>query len=125
MLFRSMGATVIEKHFTLDRADGGVDASFSLEPHELASLVVETERAWQSLGQVQYGVTAAEQKSLQYRRSLYVVRDMLPGEPFSKDNVRAIRPGRGLAPKHFDAVIGRKARCALTRGTALEWDQVE
>jgi N-acetylneuraminate synthase len=121
----AMGATVIEKHFTLNRADGGVDASFSLEPHELASLVVETERAWQSLGQVQYGVTAAEQKSLQYRRSLYVVRDMLPGEVFSKDNVRAIRPGRGLAPKHLDAIIGRKARCALTRGTALHWDQVE
>lgn len=121
----AMGATVIEKHFTLNRADGGVDASFSLEPHELASLVVETERAWQSLGQVQYGVTAAEQKSLQYRRSLYVVRDMLAGEVFSKDNVRAIRPGRGLAPKHFDAVIGRKARFALSRGTALGWDQVE
>ena len=121
----AMGATVIEKHFTLNRADGGVDASFSLEPHELASLVVETERAWQSLGQVQYGVTAAEQKSLQYRRSLYVVRDMLPGEVFSKDNVRAIRPGRGLAPKHFDAIIGRKARFALSRGTALHWDQVE
>jgi len=121
----AMGATVIEKHFTLNRADGGVDASFSLEPHELASLVVETERAWQSLGQVQYGVTAAEQKSLQYRRSLYVVRDMLAGEVFSKDNVRAIRPGRGLAPKHFDAVIGRKARRAISRGTALGWDQVE
>lgn len=121
----AMGATVIEKHFTLDRGDGGVDASFSLEPHEMASLVVETERAWQSMGQVHYGVTAAEQKSLQYRRSLYVVRDMLPGEVFSKDNVRAIRPGRGLAPKHFDAVIGRKARCALARGTALRWDQVE
>jgi len=121
----AMGATVIEKHFTLDRDDGGVDASFSLEPHEMASLVVETERAWQSLGHVQYGVTAAEQKSLQYRRSLYVVRDMLPGEVFSKDNVRAIRPGRGLAPKHFDAVIGRKARCALTRGTALDWNQIE
>lgn len=121
----AMGATVIEKHFTLDRADGGVDASFSLEPHELTSLVVETERAWQSLGQVQYGVTAAEQKSLQYRRSLYVVRDMLPGEVFSKDNVRAIRPGLGLAPKHIDAIIGRKARHALRRGTALDWDQVD
>ena len=121
----AMGATVIEKHFTLNRADGGVDASFSLEPVELASLVVETERAWQSLGQVQYGVTAAEQKSLQYRRSLYVVRDMLPGEVFSKDNVRAIRPGRGLAPKHFDAIIGRKARCALSRGTALWGGLVE
>jgi N-acetylneuraminate synthase len=121
----AMGATVIEKHFTLDRSDGGVDASFSLEPHEMASLVVETERAWQGLGHVQYGATAAEQGSLQFRRSLYVVRDMQAGEVFSKDNVRAIRPGRGLAPRHFEAVLGRKARHALSRGTALGWDVIE
>ncbi|HEX8542804.1 MAG TPA: pseudaminic acid synthase [Pseudomonas sp.] len=121
----AMGATVIEKHFTLDRTDGGVDASFSLEPAEMASLVIETERAWQGLGHVQYGATLAEQNSLQYRRSLYVVRDMLTGETFSKDNVRAIRPGRGLAPKHIDAVLGRKARQPLSRGTALDWESVE
>jgi pseudaminic acid synthase len=121
----AMGATVIEKHFTLDRADGGVDASFSLEPAEMASLVTETERAWQGLGEVRYGATQAEQKSLVFRRSLYVVRDMAAGEVFSAENVRAIRPGLGLAPKHVDAVIGRRARGAIKRGTALSWDAVE
>jgi N-acetylneuraminate synthase len=120
----AMGATVIEKHFTLDRADGGVDASFSLEPAELASLVIETGRAWQGMGQVRYGATAAEQNSLVFRRSLYVVRDMAVGEAFSKDNVRAIRPGLGLAPKHIDSVLGRTARQALLRGTALSWDVI-
>ena len=121
----ALGATVVEKHFTLDRADGGVDSSFSLEPAELASLVIETERAWQALGQVHYGVTEAERKSLVYRRSLYVTRDMVAGETFSADNLRAIRPGLGLAPRHLDAVLGRCARQALKRGTALAWSLVE
>ncbi|WP_191488637.1 pseudaminic acid synthase [Pseudomonas sp. FEN] len=121
----ALGATVVEKHFTLDRADGGVDASFSLEPAELASLVVETERAWQALGQVHYGVTEAERKSLVYRRSLYVTRDMVAGETFSADNLRAIRPGLGLAPRHLDAVLGRSARQAIKRGTPLDWPLVE
>jgi len=120
----AMGATVIEKHFTLDRADGGVDASFSLEPAEMASLVIETERAWQGLGVVRYGATQAEQKSLVFRRSLYVVQDIAEGEAFSKDNIRAIRPGLGLAPKHIDTVLGRNARQPLKRGTALSWDVV-
>ncbi|MEK1909151.1 MAG: pseudaminic acid synthase, partial [Pseudomonas chlororaphis] len=121
----ALGATVVEKHFTLDRAAGGVDASFSLEPAELHSLVVETERAWQALGQVRYGATEAERQSVLYRRSLYVTRDMAAGEVFSSDNVRAIRPGLGLAPKHIDAVLGRCARQALKRGTALDWAFVE
>ena len=121
----ALGATVIEKHFTLDRAAGGVDASFSLEPAELTSLVVETERAWQAMGQVRYGATEAEGKSLVYRRSLYVTRDMQAGEVFSADNVRAIRPGLGLAPKHYDALLGRRARQAIKRGTALAWALVE
>ncbi|AZC87959.1 pseudaminic acid synthase [Pseudomonas chlororaphis] len=121
----ALGATVVEKHFTLDRAAGGVDASFSLEPAELHSLVVETERAWQALGQVRYGATEAERQSVLYRRSLYVTRDMAAGEVFSRDNLRAIRPGLGLAPKHIDAVLGRCARQALKRGTALDWAFVE
>lgn len=121
----ALGATVLEKHFTLSRADGGVDASFSLEPHELRSLVQETERAWQALGQVHYGPTDAERKSLVYRRSLYVTRDMARGEPFSADNVRAIRPGLGLAPKHFDSLMGRSARQPLKRGTPLDWPMVD
>ena len=120
----AMGATIIEKHFTLDRADGGVDSSFSLEPAELASLVIETERAWQGMGRVQYGATQAEQKSLVFRRSLYVVKDVAAGEMLTARNVRAIRPGLGLAPKHIDAVLGRKARQAIKRGTALSWDTV-
>ncbi|MGC5700255.1 pseudaminic acid synthase [Pseudomonas sp. NFXW11] len=121
----ALGATVIEKHFTLDRAAGGVDASFSLEPAELSSLVLETERAWQAMGQVRYGATQAESKSLVYRRSLYVTRDMQAGELFSADNVRAIRPGLGLAPKHYDGLLGRRARQAIKRGTALQWALIE
>lgn len=121
----ALGATVIEKHFTLDRAAGGVDASFSLNPAEMASLVIETERAWQAMGQVRYGATEAELSSLVYRRSLYVTQDMVVGEVFNNDNLRAIRPGLGLAPKHHDAVIGRRARQALKRGTPLDWSLVE
>ncbi|GLR12923.1 pseudaminic acid synthase [Chitinimonas viridis] len=118
----ALGAVVVEKHFTLRRADGGVDATFSLEPAELASLVLETERAWQAMGQVQYGATSAEQKSLVYRRSLYVVENIAAGEVFSADNVRAIRPGLGLPPKHLEVVLGRRAGRDLPRGTPLSWD---
>ncbi|PWB33565.1 pseudaminic acid synthase [Pseudomonas sp. SDI] len=121
----ALGATVVEKHFTLDRAAGGVDSVFSLEPHELAGLVLETERAWQSLGKVRYGATAAEEASRRFRRSLYVVRDMREGEIFDHTNVRAIRPGLGLAPRHLDALLGRKARQPLQRGTALDWSLVD
>ena len=119
----ALGATVIEKHFTLARADGGVDASFSLEPAELASLVVESERAWQALGRVTYGPQSEqERKSLAFRRSLYVVRDVKAGELFTRENVRAIRPGFGLAPKHLEQVLGRRTRCDVARGTPVAWD---
>lgn len=119
----ALGATVVEKHFTLARADGGVDSSFSLEPAEMAALVTETERAWQGLGHVSYGVQSAqEKKSLAFRRSLYIVRDLAAGEPLTADAVRAIRPGFGLPPKHQDAVIGRRVRHAVKRGTPLTWD---
>lgn len=121
----ALGATVVEKHFTLDRSAGGVDASFSLEPVEMASLVLETERAWQALGHVQYGATEAELKSVVYRRSLYIAADMAAGDPFTRDNLRAIRPGLGLPPKHTDAVLGRRARLAIKRGTPLDWSLVE
>jgi N-acetylneuraminate synthase len=112
---------VVEKHFTLSRADGGVDSAFSLEPQELAQLVVETQRAWQALGQVHYGPTPAERKSLQFRRSLYVVRDLQPGDVLTADNVRAIRPGLGLAPKHLEQVLGLRVKEAVPRGTPLRW----
>lgn len=117
----ALGATVIEKHFTLARADGGVDSTFSLEPQELKLLRIESERAWQAMGGVVFGGTAAEEKSLAYRRSLYVVKDMQPGEAFSADNVRAIRPGMGLAPKYFDTVLGMRAVKSIARGTPLDW----
>jgi pseudaminic acid synthase len=118
----ALGASVIEKHFTLARADGGVDSAFSLEPHELRALVDETERAWLALGSVSYGPTQIEQKSLVFRRSLYVVRDMQAGEVFTAENVRAIRPGLGLPPKHLDDVLGRAAARDLERGTPLSWE---
>lgn len=116
------GATVIEKHFTLSRADGGVDAAFSLEPGELRQLVTETERAWKSLGRVQYGPTTAETSSIQFRRSLFVVRDMKAGDEFTDKNVRSIRPGMGLAPKYLAKILGRAASIDLEKGTPLDWD---
>jgi N-acetylneuraminate synthase len=120
----ALGASVVEKHFTLARADGGVDSAFSLEPHELESLVVETERAWLALGEVRYGASAAEKQSLLHRRSLYIVEDVKSGEALTRTNVRAIRPGLGLPPKHLDQVLGRTARADLERGTPLSWDCV-
>jgi N-acetylneuraminate synthase len=121
----AMGAVLIEKHFTLRRADGGVDSAFSLEPEELRSLVVESERAWQALGSVHYGATAAETKSLAYRRSLYVVADMQRGELLTPQNLRAIRPGHGLPPRHYDEVLGKPVAKAVKRGTPLSWDLVD
>ncbi|MFZ3087179.1 MAG: pseudaminic acid synthase [Methylotenera sp.] len=118
----ALGATVIEKHFTLNRADGGVDSAFSMEPAEMAQLVVETERAWQALGQVSYGPTEAEKKSLQYRRSLYVVQDLKAGDLLTKENVRAIRPGLGLSTKHLEIVLGKTIKRDVKRGTALTWE---
>lgn len=117
----ALGATVIEKHFTLRRDEGGVDSRFSLEPQELAALVTETSRAWKSLGRVQYGATGAELKSLQFRRSLYVVKDLKAGDALSADNVRAIRPGLGLPPKFLDEVLGCKVGAPVARGTPLAW----
>jgi len=118
----ALGATVIEKHFTLNRADGGVDSRFSMEPAEMTQLVVETERAWQALGRVTYGPTAAEEKSIVFRRSLYVVKDLLAGDVLGPDNVRAIRPGLGLPTKYLDQVLGKSVKHDIVRGTALSWD---
>lgn len=120
----ALGATVIEKHFTLARAEGGVDAAFSLEPDEMRALVTETERAWLSLGKVGYGATAAEKNSLAFRRSLYVVKDIRAGEPFTADNLRAIRPGHGLPTKHLEIFLGKTARHDIARGTPLAWEMI-
>ena len=121
----ALGATVIEKHFTLSRADGGVDSAFSMEPKELSDLVEATERAWQALGDVSYGPTAAERKSLQYRRSLYIVEDLDKGEILTGKNVKAIRPGLGLPTKYLDILFGKKIKKKTKRGTALSWDLLE
>jgi len=118
----ALGATVIEKHFTLNREDGGVDSTFSLEPEEMASLVTETERAWQSLGDIQYGATSSEIKSMSYRRSLYITEDMQAGDTFTKDNLRAIRPGKGLPPKFIDKLLGKKINMNTAKGTAMNWN---
>jgi N-acetylneuraminate synthase len=118
----ALGATVIEKHFTLRRADGGVDSAFSMEPEEMTQLVIETERASQALGQIEYGPLEAEKKSLQFRRSLYIVKDIAAGETLTHDNVRAIRPGLGLPPKYIDNVIGRSVKDTVRRGTPLGWE---
>jgi N-acetylneuraminate synthase len=120
------GATVIEKHFTLSRAEGGVDSAFSLEPFEMKLLVEESERAWQSLGKVCYGIkSAGEKKSLQFRRSIYFVKDMQAGEIIKEEHIRCIRPGYGLEPKHFEKLLGKKVKSVISRGTAANWDLVE
>jgi pseudaminic acid synthase len=118
----ALGATVIEKHFTLKRADGGVDSLFSMEPFEMEQLVIEANRAWQAMGRVSYGATLAEEKSLQFRRSLYVVQDMKAGDVLTSETVRAIRPGLGLPPRYFDILIGKKIIRDVKKGTALSWD---
>jgi N-acetylneuraminate synthase len=117
----ALGASVIEKHFTLSRADGGVDSAFSMEPAEMAQLVVESDRAWQALGKISYGPTQAEKRSLQYRRSLYVVQDIKAGEMLTQENVRAIRPGLGLPTKYLGDVLGKAVNQDVKRGTALGW----
>jgi pseudaminic acid synthase len=121
----ALGAVVIEKHFTLRRADGGVDSAFSLEPEELKSLVVETERAFLAMGQVSYVPTPKEQKSLQFKRSLYVVKDMAEGDPFTPETVRSIRPANGLHTRHYDEVLGRTATRPIPAGTPLSWELVK
>ena len=118
----ALGATVIEKHFTLSRADGGVDAAFSMEPKEMTMLVEETKRAWQALGKVSYGATEKEKASMKFRRSLYVCKDMEAGDVFTKDNMRSIRPGYGLAPKYYDLMLGKRIKRKLAKGTAITWD---
>jgi N-acetylneuraminate synthase len=121
----ALGARVIEKHFTLSRADGGPDGSFSLEPNELKRLVEDCHNAFAALGSVRYELAGCERGSVTFRRSLYVVRDVAAGEPLTPDNIRSIRPGHGLAPKHWDAVIGQRASRGLKRGDPLAMDMID
>lgn len=121
----ALGAVLIEKHFTLARADGGVDSTFSMEPDEMRMLVEESERAWLAVGEVRYGPREHEVPSLQFRRSVYVSEDVRAGDEFTRENLRIVRPGLGLPPKHYDDILGRRATRDLAKGTALSWDMVE
>lgn len=118
----ALGATVIEKHFTLNRADGGVDSPFSMEPAEMKILVEETKRAWHALGRVSYGPTEQEKESMIFRRSLYIARDMRAGDTFTPENLRAIRPGLGLSPKYYELLLGRTISRSAQAGTPVTWD---
>jgi len=120
----ALGATMIEKHFTLSRADGGVDAVFSLERQEMKALVEESYRAWQALGHVQYGPTEAEKKSMVFRRSLYISEDLQAGDVLTRENVRSIRSGHGLPPKYLDVVLGKTVKTNALKGTPLHWDLI-
>lgn len=120
-----LGATVVEKHFTLKRADGGVDSAFSMEPAELSALVLEATRAWQALGKVSYGPTEKEKPSLQFRRSLYISEDVRAGEVLTEKNLRIVRPSLGLPPKHYEAVLGKRVKKDVKRGTPVSWDLIE
>lgn len=118
----AFGAMVIEKHFTLSRADGGVDAEFSLEAQEMKQLVKEVNAAYEAIGTVHYGLTS--QESTKFRRSLYIVEDMKAGDVITEKNMRSIRPGLGLPPKYYDILLGKKVKCDVKRGTALSWDMI-
>ena len=120
----ALGARIIEKHFTLARTDGGPDAAFSLEPGELKALVQGCRTAFEALGKVDYARAPSERANMVFRRSLYVVKDIEAGGIFTADNVRSIRPGFGLLPKHLPEVLGKRAACAIARGTPLGWDLI-
>ena len=120
-----MGASIIEKHFTLDRNNGGPDDSFSLEPEELKNLCTDSKIAWESLGQISYERKKSEQKNAIFRRSLYVVQDIKAGEIVTKKNVKSIRPGFGIAPKFFEQVMGRVALNDIYRGKPLSLEDLE
>ncbi len=118
----ALGAAVIEKHFVLNRDDGGVDAAFSIEPHELKKLVVESKRVAGAVGNINYGCTDSDQKAKKYRRSLYISQSLESGDIVSEDNLRIVRPGLGLPPKYYDQVIGRKVKHSIIKGTPVRWD---
>lgn len=120
----ALGARIIEKHFIVNKKDGGVDSAFSIEPHELKSLVIESERAWQALGNIQYDIQLKEEASLRFKRSIYVVQDIKAGDEFTEKNIRIIRPGDGMEPKYFQRVLCKKARTDLKLGTPLTWKDI-
>ena len=121
----ALGASIVEKHITLDRNGGGPDDSFSLEPGDLAALVAGTRTAWDALGRVDYGRKSSERGNAGFRRSLYFVRDLAAGEVITPDSVRSVRPGFGAAPKHLDDILGRRVRVAVQAETPVQLDQIE
>ena len=120
----ALGASVIEKHFTLSRDNGAIDSAFSMEPNELKSLMRDTKNAILSVGKVHYGATKAEEAARDKRRSIYIAKDIKKGDVFNEDNLRRVRPGLGLSPKYYDEIIGRKASQDIVIGTALKWELV-
>lgn len=120
----ALGASVIEKHFTLSREHGGVDAAFSVEPQEMKNLVEETKRAWEAMGQIKYGPAEAEQNSRQLRRSLYIAQDMQAGDVLTPQNLRRIRPGYGLKPKYYDVLLGKRLSRDVKKGTPVSLDLI-
>jgi pseudaminic acid synthase len=120
----ALGASIIEKHFTLDRNGGGPDDSFSLEPQDLRNLCRDAKTAWQALGQVDYGRKSSEHANVKFRRSLYFVKDLAPGDVITANDIRSVRPGYGLAPKHLDAVIGRKVTRSIQAATPVDWGSI-
>ena len=120
-----MGACAIEKHLTLARADGGHDSEFSMEPNELGELVEGVRTAWEALGRAHYEREPSEAANALFRRSLYVVEDIASGDTFTRRNVRSIRPGKGLPPKHLSLILGKRATRTLRRGTPLDWSAIE
>lgn len=120
----ALGASIIEKHFTLDRNGGGPDDSFSLEPAELADLCRGARTAWEAMGQVDYGLKSSEQGNVKFRRSLYFTQDIGAGELIAAEAVRSVRPGYGLAPKYLDKIVGRRAASDIKKNTPVQWDKV-
>lgn len=121
----ALGASIVEKHFTLSRKGGGPDDSFSLEPQELANLCVGCKTAWSAMGSINYAEKGSEAGSIKHRRSLYFVRDLKSGDIVTPENVKSIRPGMGLAPKHYDSVLGKKVLLDVVRGTPVNWDLLD
>lgn len=118
----AMGACVIEEHFTLSRADGGLDAAFSLEPEELVQLTTATRTAWEALGRVNYERTEGKRGNTVFRRSLYITQDLEEGDVLTPENLRSVRPGYGLAPKYYPVLLGRRINRTVKKGTALTWE---
>jgi N-acetylneuraminate synthase len=118
----ALGASIIEKHFTLDRTDKGPDSDFSIEPNELSDLCKLSKDAWKALGKADYRIKDAESNNIKYRRSIYVVKDMSPGDVITRENIRRVRPGYGIMPKHFDSVIGKSVNRKIQKGQPLKWD---